>query len=431
MVRRRAVLQAGLLAPVLAGCAPGVLLGDADAVRIAVPWSGSELAAFRAVLRGAGLDGTVDVLPLGDDIDTALAARGRTKPDLVMLPHVGRVRELAGKGLRPVPAALWTDAAGPRYPDVWRTLLWENGIPYAVPFKSANKSLVWYDRYAFGGDGPRDDPQDWILAEWPDRLRELASRGRRPLALGAADGWVLADMFADMLYAESPEGYRKLADAEAAGLRRDWKVDEVRAALFRLGELWGQPDAFPGGVPGALTRQYPDAVRQVFELRDAAIVVAPDFAEAIVRSSLRRAHRPDDAVGVTRFPAGASGFQPRIGGGDVLVITGDPRPAVDSAVAKLADPAAAQPWIDSFGGFLPPSLRTPPAYPHMPEAVAAQLNSWTDFDLADLIGEAGQRNGLWRVLTDFLVSVGDGRLDRLDAAVGRAVAALDAFERRS
>ncbi len=432
MMRRRAVLQAGVLAPVLAACAPSAVLGNPDAIRIAVPWSGSELVAFRAVLIGLGLRDRVDVLPLGDDIDTALLARGRSKPDLVMLPHVGRVRDMAGDGLRPVPESLWTDGQGPRYSQVWRDLLWHNGVPYAVPFKSAEKSLVWYDRYAFGGSGPRDDPQEWTLAQWPEQLCRIAAHGRRPLALGAADGWVLAYMFANVLYSESTDDYAELAaPRDDRSPPRCWNRDAVRRTFRQLGAVWGQPDAFPGGVPGALTRQYPDAVRQVFELRDAAMVVAPDFAEAIVRSSLRRAHRPDDAVGVMRFPVGSRGVRPLIGGGDVLVITADPNPAVDRVVEQLAAPTAAQPWIDSYGGFLSPSLRTRPTYPHTLDPVADQLNSWTAFDLADLIGEAGLRNGLWRVLTDFLVTVGDGRLDRITGATDRAVAALDEFERRS
>ncbi|WP_280270285.1 extracellular solute-binding protein [Nocardia wallacei] len=421
-----------MLAPALAACAPSALLGNPDVIRIAVPWSGSELAAFRAVLAGLRLQDEVDVLPLGDDIDTALLARGRSKPDLVMLPHVGRVRDMAGDGLRPVPESLWTDDQGLRYPEVWQDLLWHKGIPYAVPFKSAQKSLVWYDRYAFGGSGPRDDPQEWTLAQWPEQLRRVAAHGRRPLARGAADGWVLAYMFANVLYAESAEDYTRLAAPRDDGSPpRCWNSDAVRRTFRQLGAVWGQPDAFPGGVPGALTRQYPDAVRQVFELRDAAMVVAPDFAEAIVRSSLRRAHRGPEAVGVMPFPAGSGGVRPLIGGGDALVITGDPDPAVDRVVAQLAAPAAAQPWIDSYGGFLSPSLRTRPTYPSTLDPVADQLNSWTAFDLADLIGEAGLRNGLWRVLTDFLVTVGDGRLDRMDDATDRAVAALDEFERRS
>jgi alpha-glucoside transport system substrate-binding protein len=35
------------------------------------------------------------------------------------------------------------------------------------------------------------------------------------------------------------------------------------------------------------------------------------------------------------------------------------------------------------------------------------------------------------VLTDLLITVGDGHAERLDAAVDRAVRALDEFERRA
>ncbi|NEW34462.1 hypothetical protein GV791_18140 [Nocardia cyriacigeorgica] len=95
MLARRTFLHAALAAA-LAGCGDGVL-GTPGAVRIAVSWSGSELAAFRRVLEALGLAGSVDVIPLGDEIGTALTG-GRSAPELVMLPLAGRVRELAAQG---------------------------------------------------------------------------------------------------------------------------------------------------------------------------------------------------------------------------------------------------------------------------------------------------------------------------------------------
>lgn len=427
MATRRTALRAAALATVLGGCAPGVLFGRSASIRIAVPWSGSELSAFRRVLADAGLGETVAVLPLGDDIDTALLARGRSAPELVMLPEVGRIRALAGGALRELPRTLWEDAAGPRYPDRWRPLLWKDGVPYGIPFKAAVKSLVWYDRYAFGGSAPRDDPREWTVEQWPQRVG--AATTRSPLALGAADGWVLADLFGNILYGEAPADYRELT---RAGAPREWDRAGVRAGLRRLAALWSPRGTFPGGVAAALTRQFPDAVREVFEHRSAAMVVAPDFAEPIVRSCLRRAGRPADAAGVMPFPATRrGGARPAIGGADVIVATSagahDPVPVISALTA----PAAVSGWIGDYGGFLAPSPRTVPDHAPMLDPVAAELHSWSAFDFADLIGAAGRRDGLWRVLTDLLVTVGDGNGDRIDAAVDRAVHALNEFERRT
>jgi alpha-glucoside transport system substrate-binding protein len=430
MATRRAVLRAAALAPMLTACAPGVLFGHPASVRIAVPWSGSELAAFRRVLEDAGLGATVAVLPLGDDIDTALQARGRSAPDLVMLPEVGRIGELAGGVLRALPPTLWHDAAGPRYPEQWRSLLWKDGALYGIPFKAADKSLVWYDRYAFGGDRPRDDPRDWTVSQWPQRI--AAATTRRPLALGGADGWVLADLFGNILYGESAWDYQDLASAGEPDRPREWDRGAVRATLYRLGTLWAPRDTFPGGIAATLTRQFPESVREVFERRTAAMVVAPDFAEPIVRSCLRRAGRPGDAVGVMPFPAVAPGGpRPAIGGGDVIVATAAGAHDAVPVLAALTAPAAVSAWIGDYGGFLAPSPRTVPDHPPMLEPVAGELHSWTAFDFADLIGAAGRRDGLWRILTDLLITVGDGHAERLDAAVDHAVRALDEFERRA
>ncbi|WP_286012937.1 MULTISPECIES: ABC transporter substrate-binding protein [Nocardia] len=446
---RRAVLRAGVALPVMA-CATDP--GRGDAVRVAVPWSGSELAAFRAVLAGVaspeagapGYSGAVEVVPLGDDIDIALNARGRDAPDIVMLPDAGRVRELAGTALRAVGDSLWQSQGRPRYPDPWWDLLRYGSSDavgqYGVPFKSANKSLVWYDRTAFvpdtelaRSDPAGDPPRAWTLAEWPERVREFGGGGRRLLALGAADGWNLAATFANVLRSAAPGDYEELALAERAGgtaplKRRDWRRRGVREALTLLGLLWGEPTAFPGGVAATLRRQFPDAVREVFQHHRAAMVVAPDFAEPIVRRCLRAVGRSDVTVGVMAFPAVDRGYRaPNIGGGDVMVVTAAASDHAEQLVTALAAPTAALPWLTRYGGFVAPSAETPtPASYHgIFETVATRLNSWDIFDFADLIGPGGRRNGLWRILTDFLVDVGHRRRGRVAEAVELAVAALD------
>ncbi|MBO0855457.1 MAG: ABC transporter substrate-binding protein [Nocardia sp.] len=425
MTTRRAVLHAAALAPILTACAPNTVFGASSQLRIAVPWSGSELSAFRKVLTDTGTERGVAVLPLGDDIDTALVTRGRSAPDLIMLPEVGRIDALAGSVLRAFPDTLWQDGTGPRYPDVWRNLVWHRGALYAIPFKSAYKSLIWYDRQAFGGA----DPARWPLDQWRDRVAEVSAR--RPFALGGADGWVLADLFGNILHSRSRRAYRRLAvqGAVESGQERKWDSLPVRASMRRMAELCAPAGTFPGGIAGALTSQFPDSVRAVFEHRAAAAVMAPDFAEPIVRSCLRRSRRSPEVVGVMPFQAFAAGHRPPvIGAGDVLVATTSARRDVMPVVAALSAPGAVSGWIADYGGFLAPSTRTVTDHPPLLDPVAGQLRSWTDFDLADLLGTAGRRDGLWRALTDLLVTVGDGHPERIDSAVERAVRTLEDFD---
>ncbi|WP_280269732.1 ABC transporter substrate-binding protein [Nocardia wallacei] len=460
MATRRAVLQAGALAPLLVGCAPGVFRDRPDVVRIAVPWSGTELAAFRAVLEGirAPAPGVpayphpVDVVPLGDDVDTALHAGGRTAPDVVMLPEAGQVRELAGTRLRAVGDSLWVTTDGrPRYRPPWWELL-RHRVPgtdaigqYGVPFKASNKSLVWYDRDAFGDS---DSPRTWMLADWPDRIGAYARGERRLFALGAADGWVLTDVFANVLRTMAPRDYEDLITppGNAGEQVREWDRPGVRAAFGVLGQIWGHPDAFAGRVAETLRRQFADSVRDVFLHRRAAMVVAPDFAEPVVRHSLRRTGRSDSCVGVMAFPAfGREYVAPRIGGGDVMVITAKAKERAEDLVAALAAPTAPVPWITRYGGFVAPDERPraepgrepesergterPASYSGIYKDVADQMNSWDVFGFADWLGPIGRRNGLWRVLTNFLVAVGYRSPGRIDEATGAAIAGLSAFER--
>ncbi|MGW0182400.1 ABC transporter substrate-binding protein [Nocardia sp. NPDC003345] len=421
---RRAVLGALAGVPLLAACSPGVLLGDGDAVRIAVAWSGLELSAFRAVLAAVGSPEPVEVVPLGDEIGTALTARGRSAPEIVMLPQAGQVRESAAAGrLRKVPESLWSDASGPRYAEYWQRLCFAGDRPYGVPFKASGKSLVWYDREAMAAAG-LGDPANWTAGDWLDGVRELAGAPRRLLALGAADGWVLTDLFENLLLAESPAVYRALGDGP-----RDWNAPAVHATFARLGGLWGIRSGLPGGVGTALTRQFADAVRDVFEHRRALAVAAPDFAEPVVRDALRRSGRGTESAAVVPFPVTAPGGErPRIAGGDVMVLTRSADERAESVVAALAAETAPLPWIEGPGGFLGPNLRTRARYSPWSDAAAETISGRVEFDLSDRIGAVGGRDGLWRVLTEFLIAVGDRGGD-VGAASATAVAALGRFER--
>jgi alpha-glucoside transport system substrate-binding protein len=422
------VLQAGVILPLAAACAPDLLLGSSDAVRVGVSWSGSELAAFHAVLDGLNLPFDVEVIPLGDNTDTAFSAGGRSAPDVVLLPQAGRVRELAErKKLRPIAETVWTDDLGPRYAQHWQLLLRYENRAFGVPFKAADKSLVWYDRRQFDTYG-LGDPAEWTLPDWVNRMEVLAQSPIRLLALAAADGWVLTDFFENALLAESPRIYDELASRSG----REWDNPAVRAALTHLGVLWGHRHAFPGGVGVALTRQFSDAVRDVFQHRHAAAVVAPDFAEPIIRSAVRASGRDmRDVVGVAPFPSvnTASG-RPKIVGGDVIVVTREANRRAEDLVEKLAGVHAPLPWIERYGGFLTPNLRTEATYSPLLASSARELNARSAFDLSDRIGAVGAREGLWRVLTEFLIAIGDGAQTRVAESIERAITALDGFERR-
>jgi alpha-glucoside transport system substrate-binding protein len=392
----------------LAGCSSDVL-GLRRAVRVAVSWSGQELRAFHKVL--AGLDALgypVEVVPLGDDISTAFGARSARRPDILMLPQPGLVpRHL--QDLDPMP----DDVATLGQARLWKDLLVHDGTTYGVPFKTAHKSAVWYRPSVFRQVGVQP-PRRW--AEWLTLNRTLTQAGVAPLSLAAGDGWVLTDFLENVLLGIAPSVYTALA---AATSPRPSQQPQVGAALRLLGQMWSAPGTLAGGVQTSLVQQFPDALVEVFGHRKAAMALASDFAEPVVRSF---AADPHD-IGLFTFPPMSAGAAaPVVVGGDVMVLT---KPASDDArdlVRRLSAPAAADPWI-SEGGFLVDG-RT---FGYSPELtrLAKQLTKpgeQLQFDLSDRLGRLGDINGLWRVLTDFLIAVGgrgaDSVQDAVDAAIG-------------
>lgn len=401
---------------VVAGCSstPDVL-GLRRSVRVAVSWSGQELRAFQEVLDGLGaLDYPVEVVPLGDDISTAFGPRSTRRPDIVMLPQPGLVPEHL-KDLDPIP----DDLASRSRARLWDELLVHDGTAYGVPFKTAHKSAVWYRPSVFK-QHKLEPPKAW--SEWLAVNRALSLAGVRPLSLAAGDGWVLTDFLENVLLGTAPSAYRDLA---IAGKPNPSRVPELAAALRLLGTMWSAPGTLAGGVDRSLVQQFPDAVVEVFGHRRAAMVLASDFAEPVVRSF---AADPND-IGLFTFPAVNPGAAaPVVIGGDVMVL---PRPASADArdlVRRLAAPAAVDPWIKT-GGFLVDG-RTD-GYSAELTMLAKQLAAGgpsMQFDLSDRLGRLGDINGLWRVLTEFLVRIGNSGSEEVPAAVEAALADLRKVE---
>jgi alpha-glucoside transport system substrate-binding protein len=288
-----------------------------------------------------------------------------------------------------------------------------------VPFKTAHKSAVWYRPSALRKVG-LPPPTQWN--EWLALNQALTQAGITPLSLAAGDGWVLTDFLENLLLAASPSTYRDLAVADPPRLS-DQPV--VEAALRLLGAMWSAPGTLAGGVERSLVQQFPDAVVEVFGHRRAAMVLASDFAEPVIRTF---AADPAD-VGLFTFPPlGPLPTGPVLVGGDVMVL---PRPATEDArdlVRRLAAPTAPDPWIRA-GGFLVDGRTT--GYSPELGRLADQLvapGTIREFDLSDRLGRLGDIDHLWRVLTDYLVRVGGRGSSVLPAAVDTAMAELKELE---
>jgi ABC-type glycerol-3-phosphate transport system substrate-binding protein len=377
-------------------------------VQVAVVWSGGELERFREVVQH--YPEPVDVVSTRNDVDAFLSARYRAgnQPDVAIVPQISLIADYARRGwLEPVPAAV-----SQRFASNWRAMLTVDGREYGAWVKAAHKSLVWYhpDRLA-------TPPATW--AEFVSLVRQLAAAGRvAPLAVGAADGWVLTDWLENLLIGFAGDGeYQGLVDGTEA-----WDGPLVRTALTQLAAVWAVPGVFPYGTGRALITQQEESVMQVVDGR-AAMVFEGDFVAAVAER-----FRPAGAapLAAARFPAGPRARPLLVAGDAAMVFAGSA--AGGALVEWLTRRESFQPWIAGGGYLSPNTLITPDAYgPAAPWA--AQLSdpgAAPQFDLSDqLRGSLGGPDGLgiWKILQDFLAEVDQpGAVDRACRRLVRAAA---------
>lgn len=402
-------MRSAALAPIgglVAGCGGlARTAGLGDFVRVAVSWSAAELAAFARVLDRRGVD-DYELIPLGDDIGDALGARTSGGPAVVAVPQVGHVTANLDK-LAALPAGVWHDD----YRKIWPAAS-VGGEHFALPFKLAHTSVVWY-RKDFFARHRLAPPTTW--AEWLDLNEKISDIGMAPLALGGADGWLLAQFFDNVLLRSFEDTFDKLTKRHDATL---WRSANVRESFEMVATMWGRTGTLAGGAERALVQQFPDAVLEVCRYGMAAMVPAPDFAESVIR---RFAPDPS-AFDTFHFPSRDGADAPYAVSSDLLVLTS---PASDDAKALirfLASKDAPVPWIRDTGGFIAANPDTDLRY-YSPtlRRLAIQLRDHDiRFGLGDQLGRLGGSEELQRVLQDLLRAVAAG--------TAPAAAAADACE---
>src|SRR5438067_10962687 len=217
-------------------------------------WTGSEAAAFAKVIKAFNKvypNVKVNYKPVGNNVPTVLATAiaGGHPPDMADIAQPGLVKQFAEQGhLKPITYAKGTMAAN--FAPAWQTLGTFNGKLYALVFKAANKSLLWYNVPAFKAAGVTA-PKTWT--QLLSTAKTLKSSGTPAYSVGGADGWTLTDLFENIYLRQA--GAAKYDQLTKHTLK--WTDPSVTKALTTMGQVLGDSSNMAGGTSGALQTDFP------------------------------------------------------------------------------------------------------------------------------------------------------------------------------
>jgi alpha-glucoside transport system substrate-binding protein len=310
-------------------------------------WTGSEAASFGKVISAFNKvypKVKVNYKTVGNNVPTVLATAiaGGHPPDMADIAQPGLVKQLAQQGhLKSIGYA--KGVIGSNFAPAWQQLGSVNGKLYALVFKAANKSLIWYNVPAFKSAGVTA-PKTW--SQLASAAKTLQASGTPAYSVGGSDGWTLTDLFENIyLRTFGPAKYNALSQHKIK-----WTDSSVTTALKTMAQVIGNSSNLAGGTSGALTATFNDSVTNAFgSPSKGAIVLEGDFVGGVITSSTKS--KPGTGFNTAPFPsikAGPNSSAVEIGGD--LFVTFRDTPAIEAFVKFLATAPAANAWA-KIGGF--------------------------------------------------------------------------------
>jgi len=354
----------------------------------------------------------------GDALPTVLstAVEGGNPPDVAVVAQPGLIQGYVERGvLQPIDFAQETIAEN-FGESVIEVGTFDEQL-YALLFKAANKSTVWYNVSAFEDAGvePADNWDDFLA-----NAETVKASGLPAYSIGGAEGWTLTDLF-ENIYLRTAGGdmYDQLSRHEIP-----WTDQSVKDALTEMAKVVGDTDNIVGGTQGALQSDFPTSVSNVFaEEPKAAMVIEGDFVPGVVESPLEA----ETGYNVFAFPSVNDSPPSVVGGGDLAIMFND-TPAAQAFIEYLATPEAAEIWAGR-GGFSSANQNVDSGvYPDpITETTASAIAEAEEFrfDLSDLQpSEFGstEGQGMWKLFQDFVANPDDvdGIAQKLEAAAAAA-----------
>jgi alpha-glucoside transport system substrate-binding protein len=360
--------------------------------------------------------------PVGNNLPTVLATAvaGGHPPDMADIAQPGTVAQFAKQGkLKPISYA--SSVMSANFAPAWTQLGTYSGKFYALPFKAANKSVVWYSPPIFktaGVSPPKTFSQ--LLTD----AKTIHASGTPAYSIGGADGWTLTDMFENIyLRTFGAAKYNALSKHQIT-----WTDPSVATALKSMAKIVGDTSNVYGGTSGALQYGFNQSVTNAFASPPkAAMVFEADFVGGVISSSTKaKANTGFNTFTWPSITPGPNASAVEIAGD--LFVTFRDNPAIEAFVKFLATGPAAEAWAKQ-GGFGTGNKNVPASiYPDpitkATEAPISQAKSVV-FDMSDEQPPAfgattGQ--GEWGIFQDFLKNPKDvsGIQKKLEASATAA-----------
>jgi alpha-glucoside transport system substrate-binding protein len=333
------------------------------------------------------------------------AGVGRNPPDVAMVPQLGVIQQLIDDGDL---AELAPETRQAVLDDflVAAALVGESQISdYAVPFRLALKSLVWYRPDVFAEHG-------WTPPTTLDELHDLVDRIQEEadfapwcfgIEAGSATGWAATDWTEDLVlrrlgadaYQRWAAGELDFADPDIADV-----FDEFRNLVLTAGRA-------DGGVTGVIETPVDEALLPLFdEQPGCALYKQADFAVGWMPDGTTIGQ--EGTVDFFPLPAvaGDAGVPVLVGADNAVQFRSTPE--VDALMAYLATPEAAEIWI-RHGGFISPNDTVPDSvYPEdYLQALAGVLGSASvlAYDASDQMPPSIGSDLLWDQITRWIAGV--------------------------
>ncbi len=339
---------------------------------------------------------------------------------MAILPQPGVLASFAGQGdLIPI-----EDFAGPlvdeNYAPSARVVGTVDGKLYAVWFRAAQKSTVWYNTQVFDDAGV-EPPTTWD--ELLSTAQTISDSGVPPYSVGVDVGWPMSDLFENIyLRTAGPDMYDQLAKHEIP-----WTDQSVKDALSKMSDVLGNSDDIAGGTQGALQTDFNGSVDQMFADPPAgAMLFEGNFVAGVITGETTAKVGTD--ADFFDFPS-IDGSPPAVMGGGDLAVLLDDTPAGEELIKFLATPEAAEVWA-GLGGYISPNKNVDiSAYTDPVDQRAAQalidVGDDVKYDMSDLQPTAfgaTTGEGIWGILTDFVndPSDVDGTAQQLEASAKAA-----------